>query len=114
MDPLGFALENFDAIGTWRDIDRYSGSKIDAAGQLVDGTHVNNPAELRRALTANPDQFVQTLTEKLLMYSLGRNVEHHDMPLVRQIVRDASRNGYRFSAIVKGIVDSAPFQKTQL
>ena len=111
MDPLGFALENFDAIGAWRDIDRYSGSTIDAAGQLVDGTHVNNPAELRRALTANPEQFVQTLTEKLLMYSLGRNVEYHDMPLVRRIVGDASRNGYRFSSIVKGIVESAPFQQ---
>ena len=110
----GFALENFDAIGAWRATDRYSGSPIDAAGQLVDGTHVNNPSELRRALTANPEQFVQTLTEKLLMYSLGRDVEYHDMPLVRRIVRDAARDGYRFSAIVKGIVESAPFQQVQI
>jgi hypothetical protein len=87
---------------------------IDAAGQLVDGTHVNSPAELRRALAANPEQFVQTLTEKLLMYSLGRTVEYHDMPLVRKIVRDAARDGYRFSAIVKGIVESAAFQQVQI
>jgi len=114
MDPLGFALENFDAIGAWRATDRYSGTPIDAAGQLVDGTHVNNPSELRRALAVNPEQFVQTLTEKLLMYSLGRTVEYHDMPLVRRIVRDAARDGYRFSAIVKGIVESAPFQQVQI
>ncbi len=94
--------------------DRYSGTPIDAAGQLVDGTHVNNPSELRRALAANPEQFVQTLTEKLLMYSLGRTVEYHDMPLVRRIVRDAARDGYRFSSIVKGIVESAPFQQVQI
>ena len=114
MDPLGFALENFDAIGAWRATDRYSGTAIDAAGQLVDGTHVNNPAELRKALSANPEQFVQTLTEKLLMYALGRTVEYHDMPLVRKIVRDSARDGYRFSSIVKGIVESAPFQQAQV
>jgi mono/diheme cytochrome c family protein len=114
MDPLGFALENFDALGAWRATDRYSGTAIDAAGQLVDGTRVNNPAELRRALSANPEQFVQTLTERLLMYALGRSVEYHDMPLVRKIVRDSARNGYRFSSIVKGIVDSAPFQQAQV
>lgn len=113
MDPLGFALENFDAVGAWRSIDRYSGTAIDAAGQLVDGTHVNNPAELRRALASNPEQFVQTLTERLLMYSLGRSVEYHDMPLVRKIVRDSAKSSYRFSAIVKGIVESAPFQQVQ-
>jgi len=114
MDPLGFALENFDAIGAWRSIDRYSGTAIDAAGQLVGGTHVNNPAELRKALAANPEQFVQTLTERLLMYSLGRGVEYYDMPLVRKIVRDAAKSNYRFSAIVKGIVESAPFQQVQI
>jgi hypothetical protein len=114
MDPLGFALENFDAIGEWRTIDRYAGSPIDAAGQLVDGTAVNSPSALRQALAANPEQFAQTLTEKLLMYALGRTVEYHDMPLVRKIVRDSARDGYRFSSIVKGIVESAPFQKIQL
>jgi hypothetical protein len=114
MDPLGFALENFDAIGEWRTIDRYAGTPIDAGGRLVDGTAVNSPAALRQALAANPEQFAQTLTEKLLMYALGRTVEYHDMPLVRQIVRDSARNGYRFSSIVKGIVESAPFQKVQI
>jgi hypothetical protein len=113
MDPLGFALENFDAIGQWRAVDRYAGSPIDAAGQLVDGTAVNSPAALRQALASNPEQFTQALTEKLLMYALGRTVEHHDMPLVRQIVRDAAREGYRFSSVVRGIVESAPFQKAQ-
>jgi mono/diheme cytochrome c family protein len=114
MDPLGFALENFDAIGQWRSIDRYAGSPIDAGGQLVDGTKVNSPAALRQALAANQEQFAQALTEKLLMYALGRTVEYHDMPLVRRIVRDAASNGYRFSSIVKGIVESAQFQKIQV
>jgi hypothetical protein len=114
MDPLGFALENFDAIGQWRTKDRYAGTPIDAAGQLVDGTAVSGPAELRKALASNPEQFAQTLTEKLLMYALGRTVEYHDMPLVRKIVREAAPGGYKFSAIVKGIVDSAPFQRAQV
>ncbi len=114
MDPLGFALENFDAIGQWRTVDRYAGTPIDAAGQLVDGTPVSGPAELRRALTSNPEQFAQTFTEKLLMYALGRTVEYNDMPLVRKIVHEAAGEGYRFSAIVKGIVDSSPFQNAQI
>jgi mono/diheme cytochrome c family protein len=114
MDPLGFALENFDAIGEWRTIDRYAGSPIDAGGQLVDGTPVQSPVALRQALAANSEQFAQALTEKLLMYALGRTVEYHDMPLVRKIVRDAARNKYRFSSIVKGIVESAQFQKVQI
>ena len=78
------------------------------------GTPVSGPEALRKALTSNPEQLAQALTEKLLMYALGRSVEHTDMPLVRKIVRDASRDGYRFSSIVKGIVDSAPFQKAQV
>ena len=114
MDPLGFALENFDAIGTWRTVDRFAGTPIDADGQLADGTAVNGPEALRKALMAKPDQLGHALTEKLLMYALGRNVEHTDMPLVRKIVRDAAANGYRFSAIVKGIVESAPFQSAQV
>ena len=114
MDPLGFALENFDAIGTWRTVDKYAGTAIDTAGQLSDGTPVSGPDALRKALTSNPEQLAQALTEKLLMYALGRSVEHTDMPLVRKIVRDASRDGYRFSSIVKGIVESAPFQKAQV
>jgi mono/diheme cytochrome c family protein len=114
MDPLGFALENFDAIGQWRATDRYAGTPIDAAGQLVDGTAVSGPAELRKALASNPDQFAQALTEKLLMYALGRTVDYKDMPLVRKITRDSASSGYKFSSIVKGIVESAPFQKAQI
>ena len=110
MDPLGFALENFDAIGEWRSADRWAGTPIDAAGKLVDGTAVGGPVDLRNALMRRPDQFVQTLTEKLMTYGLGRSVEYYDMPAVRQIVRDAARDNYRFSSIVMGIVKSAPFQ----
>jgi mono/diheme cytochrome c family protein len=110
MDPLGFALENFDAIGEWREVDRYAGTRIDASGQLADGTPVASPADLRKALMRRPEQFVQTATEKLMTYALGRSVEHYDMPAVRQIVRDTARDRYRFSSIVLGIVKSAPFQ----
>jgi hypothetical protein len=110
MDPLGFALENFDAIGEWRAKDRYAGSAIDASGKLVDGTPISGPADLRKALMRRPEQFVQTFTEKLMTYALGRTVEYSDMPVVRQIVRDAAREDYRFSSIVSGIVKSAPFQ----
>jgi hypothetical protein len=110
MDPLGFALENFDAIGEWRAQDRWAGTAIDASGQLVDGTPVAGPVDLRKALMKRPAQFVQTVTEKLMTYALGRSVEYYDMPAVRQIARDAARDDYRFSAIVMGIVKSAPFQ----
>jgi len=110
MDPLGFALENFDAIGEWRAKDRYAGTVIDASGKLVDGTPVNSPADLRQALMRRPEQFVQTMTEKLMTYALGRSVDYYDMPTVRQIVRDAARDNYRFSSLVMGIVKSAPFQ----
>jgi len=110
MDPLGFALENFDAIGEWRSADRWAGTPIDAAGKLIDGTAIGGPVDLRNALMRRPDQFVQTVTEKLMTYGLGRSVEYYDMPAVRQIVRDAARDNYRFSSIVMGIVKSAPFQ----
>jgi mono/diheme cytochrome c family protein len=110
MDPLGFALENFDAIGEWRDSDRYAGTAIDASSHLVDGTLVGGPADLRKVILRRPEQFVQTVTEKLMTYALGRTSEYYDMPAVRQIVRDAARNNYRFSSIVMGIVNSAPFQ----
>ncbi len=83
---------------------------IDASGKLVDGTPVNSPADLRTALMKRPEQFVQTMTEKLMTYALGRSVEYYDMPTVRAIVRDAARDNYRFSSIVMGIVRSAPFQ----
>ncbi len=93
MDPLGFALENFDAIGAWRVKDREAGAAIDSSGQLADGTVVNGPVDLRDALLAEPTQFVQTLTEKLMIYALGRSVEYYDMPAVRRIVRDAEPRG---------------------
>jgi uncharacterized protein DUF1592/uncharacterized protein DUF1588/uncharacterized protein DUF1585/uncharacterized protein DUF1595 len=110
MDPLGFSLENFDAIGEWRAEDRYAGTAIDASGKLVDGTAVNSPADLRVALTRRPEQFVQTLTEKLMTYALGRTVDYYDMPAVRKIVREAARDEYRFSSIVMGIVRSDAFR----
>jgi hypothetical protein len=110
MDPLGFALENFDAIGEWRWQDRWAGIPIDASGQLSDGTAVSGPVDLRKALMRRPEQFVQTFTEKLMTYALGRSVEYFDMPAIRTIVRDAARENYRFSSIVMGIVKSPPFQ----
>ena len=108
MDPIGLALENFDAVGGWRAED--GGALIDASGQLADGTKVNGVVSLRQALSARPEMFARTLTEKLLTYALGRGLDYHDMPVVRSIVNDAARNNYRFSAIVLGIIQSAPFQ----
>ncbi|HET7607338.1 MAG TPA: DUF1592 domain-containing protein [Gammaproteobacteria bacterium] len=110
IDPLGFALENFDAVGRWRTLDREAREPIDASGVLADGTAVSGPKELRDALLERPDQFVQTLTEKLMTYGLGRGLEHTDMPTVRRIVRDAAENDYRFSEIVWGIVNSTQFR----
>ena len=108
MDPLGFSLENFDAAGEWRV--KEAGGVVDASGQLADGTKVDGPVSLRKALMAHPEQFVDTLTEKLMTYALGRGLEYYDMPVVRKIAHDAAPNEYRFSAIVSGIVRSAPFQ----
>jgi hypothetical protein len=110
IDPLGFALENFDTVGAWRDKDRYTRTPIDASGMLVDGTKVAGPDDLRKALVSHPDEFVQTMTEKFLMYALGRGLSPYDMPTVRKIVRDAARDNYRFSSIVMGIAQSVPFQ----
>jgi hypothetical protein len=109
MDPLGFALENFDVDGTWRDVDRESGKPIDTSGLLPDGSKIGGPAELREALLARPEQFVQTFVEKLLAYALGRSTEWYDMPAVRQVVRQSAADDYRFSAVVMGIVQSVPF-----
>jgi hypothetical protein len=114
MDPLGFALENFDAVGAWREKDRWAGDAIDASGQLVDGTPVTSPSDLRKALEKRPDQLVQTITEKLMMYALGRSVEHYDMSAIRKIVREAAREDRRFASIVLGIVKSAPFQMSKV
>jgi hypothetical protein len=110
IDPLGFALENFDTVGAWRSKDRYTRTVIDASGKLMDGTTVSGPDDLRKALVSHPDQFVQTMTEKFLSYALGRSLTAYDMPTVRKIVRDAARDNYRFSSIVMGIAQSAPFQ----
>jgi hypothetical protein len=110
IDPYGLALENFTVTGHWRDIDRQANAPIDARTELPGGQVVDGPVELREALLARPDQFVQALTEKLMMYALGRELEYYDMPAVRDIVRAAAKNGYRFSAIVAGIVRSDAFR----
>jgi len=112
MDPLGFSLENFDAIGEWRTKD-HSGP-IDASGQLADGTKVEGAVTLRQALLKHPEQFAGTITEKLLTYALGRGLESYDMPVVRSIVRDAARNNYRMSSLIMGIVKSTPFQMRRI
>ncbi|PWT81110.1 MAG: hypothetical protein C5B57_11150 [Blastocatellia bacterium] len=110
MDPLGLALENFDATGRWRDRDRYAGVPIDSSGKLPDGTPVNGPDDLRNALLRRPEQFVQTFAEGLLTYATGRKLEPSDMPAVRRIVRGAASSDYRFSAIVQAIVRSEQFR----
>jgi mono/diheme cytochrome c family protein len=107
MDPLGFALENFDAVGVWRTIDD-TGRAVDASGTLPDGTPFTGVEEFRAALESS-DLFVMTLTEKLLTYALGRGVEHYDQPAVRAIVRAAAADDYRFSALITNIVQSTPF-----
>ena len=108
MDPIGFALENFDGIATWRTEDE--GNFINASVEIYDGTKINGPAGLRQAMLKYSPQFVRTATEKLLTYALGRGVEYYDMPLVRSIVRDAEKSNYRFSSLVLDIVKSEPFQ----
>jgi cytochrome c5 len=108
MDPPGFALENFDGIGQWRT--KEPGGEIDPSGELADGTPFNGPVSLRAAILRRPDMFVQTLTEKLMTYGLGRGVEYADKPFVRAIERQAAQHDYRFSRIIFGIVDSPPFQ----
>ena len=109
LDPIGFALENFDAVGVWQDKTR-DGLEIDSAGVLADGTPVDGPIQLRKALLARPEVFAGTVTEKLLIYALGRGLEPADMPVVRSILRNTAEDGYRLSSIVLGIVDSLPFQ----
>jgi hypothetical protein len=108
MDPIGFALENFDAIGLWRSHDE--GTRIDASAQLFDGTAVDGPVALQAWLGRHSQQFVRVAVEKLMTYALGRGLEYQDMPLVRAIVRDASRRDHRMSALVVGIVKSPAFQ----
>jgi hypothetical protein len=108
MDPIGFALENFDAVGAWRTRD--GGMPIDVSGQLADGTPVNGVVTLRAALLARPEIFVGTMTEKMLTYALGRGLTPDDMPVVRSVVRQSAAQDHRFSSLVQGIVNSVPFQ----
>jgi hypothetical protein len=111
IDPLGLALENYNSIGQWQAKDPDAGTRIDASGQLTDGTPVANPADLWRALTSDPELFALTFTKKLMTFALGRPLEHYDMPTVRAIVRSAARDNYRLSAIATGIVQSDAFRK---
>ncbi len=108
MDPIGFSLENFDAVGQWRTTDE--GAKIDPAGTLYNGMKVDGPVALRQMLTSKPEIFTSVLAEKLLTYALGRGVQYYDMPAIRAVLRDAAKENYRFSSIVLGIAKSVPFQ----
>ena len=112
MDPLGFALENFDAVGRWRTLDAQVGAPIESAGTLPNGTAFSGVAEFRAALLQAPwaDQYLANLTSKLLTYALGRGVEYYDRPAVRRIVREAQASGYRWSSLIRGVVRSAPFR----
>jgi hypothetical protein len=112
IDPLGFALENFDAVGRWRAHEGTADTPIDSSGELPDGAAFDGPAAFRDALLQEPwsTEFVNTVTEKLLTYALGRGLEYYDAPAVRRIVREAAPGGYRWSSLLLGIVKSAPFQ----
>jgi len=108
MDPIGFSLENFDAVGQWRTSDE--GARIDPAGTLYNGAKVDGPSSLRKMLNSHPEVFTGVLTEKMLTYALGRGVQYYDMPAIREVLRNAASTNYRFSSIVLGIVKSVPFQ----
>jgi hypothetical protein len=106
---VGFALENFDAVGQWRTATR-EGLAIDTAGVLSDGTKVDGPVALRKAILSRPDVFAGTVTEKLMIYALGRGLEPVDMPVVRNVVRSAAAQNYSMQSLILGIVKSDPFQ----
>ncbi|MEQ1912108.1 MAG: DUF1592 domain-containing protein, partial [Vicinamibacterales bacterium] len=108
MDPVGFALENYDAVGRWRTVD--AGALIDASGTLFDGTTVNGVADLQAAILRRPELFVGTMTEKLLTFANGRGVEYYDAPAIRHILRDTQRQDFRFSSLIMGVVNSVPFR----
>lgn len=108
MDPLGFALENFDGIGRWRTME--GTTSIDSSGALPNGTQFQGPTELREALLREPEQFVNTFTERLLTYALGRGVEYYDAPALRKILREAAPSDYRWSSLILGVIESTPFQ----
>jgi hypothetical protein len=112
MEPIGLSMENFDATGAWRARDGGTlGNAIDATGELLDGTKVDGVITLRQALLRQPDLFVGTVAEKLMIYGLGRGLAAADMPELRKIVRDAAAQNYRFSSLILGVVDSTAFQK---
>jgi hypothetical protein len=114
MDPLGFALENFSAVGQYRADDPDTHTPIDATGTLPDGRKVQGASELRRWLASNPEQFVRAFTENLMIYALGRQTDYRDMPTVRAIVRNAAKDDYRFESLVLGIVSSDQFRKREV
>jgi hypothetical protein len=108
MDPIGFALENYDAVGKWRDED--AGVRIDATGKLPDGTEFSGPAGLTQLMVSKyREDFVRTAVEKLMTYALGRGVEYYDAPTIRAIGRQAARDNYRMSSLIVSIVQSTPF-----
>jgi hypothetical protein len=108
MDPVGFALENFDGTGRWRNTD--DGTKVDPSGVLFEGSKVDGPVGLRQMVLKRPEIFVGVTTEKMLTYALGRPIQPFDMPAVRKVIRGAAKNNYKFSELVAGIVESVPFQ----
>jgi len=110
IDPLGQALENYNAVGEWRTRERDSGVPIDPNGRLASGRAVSSPVDLRAALTAEPDKLVQTVAQNLMTYALGRRLEYYDMPAVRAIVRDSQRHGYTFESLAIGVAKSTPFR----
>jgi hypothetical protein len=114
IDPLGFALEGFDVTAAWRTRDLDAGTAIDSTGTLADGTKINGPVQLRQWLLAHPDQFIQTITEKLMTFALGRSLRYQDMPTVRAIVRRAAGEGDTFEAIIEGVVESPAFRTREI
>jgi hypothetical protein len=112
MDPLGFALENYDATGKWRTVS--DGVAVDSSAALPDGTGFEGMAGLKKLLVSHRDQFVETLTQKLLAYALGREIEYYDLPAIRKIKREAAPGDYRWSSIILGIVESAPFRTSMV
>jgi hypothetical protein len=111
MDPLGFALENFDTVGGFHTVDVQTRQPIDTAAVMPDGTRLSGPADLHKALAARGDQLAQIITEKLMVYAVGRHIDYRDMPTIRRIVRDAKANNYTFESIVFGVVNSDAFRR---